>query len=55
MKLFWVFMPPGLEDWFHAIGRPRQPGEAMPDAFDRPADVQEVMDRMRFLPPRTAG
>lgn len=55
MKLFWVFMPPGLEDWFHAIGRPRQAGEAMPDAFERPADVQEVMDRMRFLPPRTAG
>ncbi|MCU0891714.1 MAG: cupin domain-containing protein [Sandarakinorhabdus sp.] len=42
-------------NWFHAIGRPRRPGEAMPDAFDRPADVQAVMDRMRFLPPRTAG
>ena len=54
MKMFWVFFPPGLEDWFQAIGRPRTPGEAMPAAFDRPANVQEVMDRMRFIPPRKA-
>ena len=52
MKLFWVFMPPGLEDWFYAIGRDRTPGEPMPEAFARPDNVQEVMDRMRFLPPR---
>ena len=52
MKLFWVFFPPGLEDWFQAIGRPRQPGEAMPAPFDRPADVDEVMRRMRFVPGR---
>ena len=53
MKLFWVFMPPGLEDWFYAIGRDRTPGEPMPEAFARPDNVQEVMDKMRFLPPRT--
>ena len=53
MKLFWVFMPPGLEDWFNAIGRDRKRGEPMPAAFARPDNVQEVMDRMRFLPPRT--
>jgi quercetin dioxygenase-like cupin family protein len=53
MKLFWVFMPPGLEDWFYAIGRERTPGEPMPEAFARPDNVQEVMDKMRFLPPRT--
>jgi mannose-6-phosphate isomerase-like protein (cupin superfamily) len=52
MKLFWVFMPPGLEDWFYAIGRERTPGEAMPDAFARPENVQQVMQRMRFLLPR---
>ena len=52
MKLFWVFMPPGLEDWFYAIGRDRTPGEPMPEAFARPDNVHEVMDRMRFLPPR---
>lgn len=53
MKMFWVFMPPGLEDWFYAIGRDRTPGDPMPDAFARPDNVQEVMDKMRFLPPRT--
>ncbi|OYY72576.1 cupin domain-containing protein [Sphingomonas sp. 28-63-12] len=52
LKLFWVFMPPGLEDWFDAIGRVRTPGEPMPDAFDRPADVDEAQRRMRFVPPR---
>jgi mannose-6-phosphate isomerase-like protein (cupin superfamily) len=53
LKMFWVFMPPGLEDWFYAIGRERTPGEPMPEAFARPDNVQEVMDKMRFLPPRT--
>ncbi len=51
MKLFWVFSPPGLEDWFNAIGRPRLPGEPMPAAFERPQNVQDVQERMRFLPP----
>ena len=51
MKLFWVFMPPGLETWFRAIGRPRVPGETMPDAFDRPDNVEDVMEQMRFVPP----
>lgn len=54
MKLFWVFMPPGLEDWFHAIGRERQPGDAMPDAFERPADVAQVQEHLRFVPARPA-
>ena len=52
MKLFWVFMPPGLDDWFRAIGRTRQPGEAMPEPFARPEDVGEIQRRMRFVPPR---
>ncbi len=51
MKLFWVFSPPGLEDWFESIGRERQPGEPMPAAFDRPQDVAEIQARMRFVPP----
>jgi mannose-6-phosphate isomerase-like protein (cupin superfamily) len=51
MKLFWVFAPPGLEDWFNAIGRPRSPAESMPAPFERPANVQEVQERMRFVPP----
>ncbi len=52
MKLFWVFFPPGLEDWFEAIGRPRAPGEPMPEPFARPDDVAQIMARMRFSPPR---
>lgn len=55
MKMFWVFFPPGLEDWFNAIGRPRRPGDPMPEPFARPDNVQEVMDRMRFIPPRSAA
>lgn len=54
MKLFWVFFPPGLENWFEAIGRPRTPGAPMPEAFQRPENVQEVMARMRFVPPPAA-
>ena len=55
MKMFWVFFPPGLEDWFNAIGRARTPGEPMPAAFARPDNVGEVMQRMRFMPPRSSG
>lgn len=51
MKLFWVFTPPGLEDWFHAIGRVRQSNELMPEAFERPKNVSEVQERMRFVLP----
>ncbi|MEM9530268.1 MAG: cupin domain-containing protein [Pseudomonadota bacterium] len=51
MKMFWVFMPPGLEHWFRAIGRPREAGEDMPEAFDRPDDVAQVMEQLRFVPP----
>jgi hypothetical protein len=55
MKLHWVFFPPGLEDWFAAIGRPRQPGDPMPEPFDRPAHVAAIQEQMRFVPPRSAG
>ena len=52
MKLFWVFFPPGLEDWFRAIGKTRTPGEKMPDAFPRPDNVEDVMKAMKFVPPK---
>ena len=52
MKLFWVFMPPGLEDWFNAIGRPRNIGEPMPEPFSRPDDVDSIQQRMHFMRPR---
>ena len=50
MKIFWVFAPPGLEDWFAAIGQPRKPGEPAPPPFNRPADVAEVQKRVKFVP-----
>ena len=52
MKLFWVFFPPGLENWFQAIGRARMPGEPRPAAFPRPDNVGAVMEQMRFIPAR---
>jgi mannose-6-phosphate isomerase-like protein (cupin superfamily) len=52
LKLFWVFMPPGLEDWMRAIGRPRTAGDPMPPPFQRPEDVAEVQRRLKFMPPR---
>mgnify|MGYP006270920385 CR=1 FL=1 len=51
LKLFWVFMPPGLDDWFRAIGRPRTPGEGMPDAFDRPENIGDILRQLKFMPP----
>jgi mannose-6-phosphate isomerase-like protein (cupin superfamily) len=53
MKLFWVFLPPGLESWFRAIGRPRTPGEAMPEKFSRPENVEDIMETVKFVPPRS--
>lgn len=51
MQLFWVFMPPGLEHWFRAIGRTREHAAPMPAAFPRPDNVDEIMEQMRFVPP----
>lgn len=52
MRIYWVFMPPGLEHWFAAIGRARMPGEPMPEVFSRPDDVADIQAAMRFLPPK---
>lgn len=54
LKLFWVFFPPGLEDWFRAIGRPRSPDEPMPAPFPRPDGVAAIQERMRFVVPGAA-
>lgn len=55
LQLFWVFFPPGLEDWFRAISRVRAPGETMPEAFPRPENVGEIQERMRFVVPGAQG
>ncbi|MEO0608455.1 MAG: cupin domain-containing protein [Pseudomonadota bacterium] len=52
MHMFWVFMPPRLEEWFRAIGKPRQPGDTMPDAFPRPDGTAEAMEFQRFIKPK---
>ncbi len=54
MKILWQISPPGLEDWFRAIGRPRQPGDDLPEPFDRPDDVQAIQDQQRFIRPEDA-
>jgi quercetin dioxygenase-like cupin family protein len=42
LVMMWMIAPAGLEDFFAAIGRPRQPGDAAPAPFDRPANSTEI-------------
>ncbi len=42
LKMMWVLMPGGLEDFFAAIGRPRTAGETSPAPFPRPDNVAEI-------------
>jgi quercetin dioxygenase-like cupin family protein len=38
----WTMLPAGLEKFFAAIGKPRQPGEPAPVPFARPADIKSI-------------
>ena len=49
LKMMWVIFPPGLEDWFQAIGKPRIPGDAAPEPFERPKNVAAIQDQQRFV------
>ena len=42
LVMVWVVSPPGLEDFFPAIGRPRRAGEPAPPPFERPPDVVAI-------------
>jgi quercetin dioxygenase-like cupin family protein len=42
LVMMWVISPPGLEDFFQTIGRPRSASEAAPAPFPRPGDVVAV-------------
>ena len=42
LVMLWVITPPGLEDFFKAIGRPRAAGEPAPAPFARPEDVVAI-------------
>jgi quercetin dioxygenase-like cupin family protein len=46
----WLIVPNGLEDFFEAIGRPKQIGGVDPTPFPRPADVAEIERRTVFAP-----
>lgn len=46
LVMLWVISPPGLEDFFRAIGRQRVAGEPAPDPFQRPADVVAIERKM---------
>lgn len=49
MRLLWIISPPGLEDWFRALGRPKQPGENEAPIFERPGNIAEIEARQRFI------
>jgi quercetin dioxygenase-like cupin family protein len=51
LTFLWLLLPNGLEDFFKAIGRPRQEGEPAPPNFARPADVLEIQRRTVFAEP----
>ncbi len=51
LKMAWVLMPGGLEDFFQGIGRPRRPGDAAPAPFARPENVLEIEQKTVFAPP----
>ena len=42
LKVMWVLMPGGLENFFQAIGQPRAAGDPAPDNFPRPENVAEI-------------
>lgn len=51
LKFTWTFLPPGLDQFFAGIGRPRHAGEPAPEPFDRPQDAPAVEGRTGFGPP----
>ena len=55
MTFLWLLLPNGLEDFFQAIGRPRQAGEPAPAPFQRPADVLAIERRTVFAAPPDDG
>src|SRR4029453_4818303 len=42
LVMLWVISPPGLEDFFRAVGRERKKGEPVPAPFQRPAHVVAI-------------
>ena len=53
LHMFWVFLPPKLEEWFRAIGIARTPGDTEPPPFPRPPNTEEAMAFQKFVKPKT--
>ena len=44
LRMLWMISPPGLEDWFRAIGRPRQPGPPpLPSAYSNTKELGRLV------------
>jgi quercetin dioxygenase-like cupin family protein len=48
MHMLWVLSPPGLENFFAGIGRPREADQPAPEPFARPDNVAEIERRTVF-------
>ena len=48
MSFIWFLMPGGLEDFFEAIGRERDPEQPAPEPFPRPENIAEIERRTVF-------
>jgi quercetin dioxygenase-like cupin family protein len=46
LVMMWMIAPAGLEEFFAAIGRPRQPGDPAPAPFARPDNSAEIDRRV---------
>lgn len=46
LVMMWMIAPAGLEEFFAAIGKSRQPGEVAPEPFARPTDSAEIDRRV---------
>ena len=51
LKFVWFFTPPGLEQVVEAAGRPRRAGDAPPRAFERPANMAQVLEKAGYATP----
>jgi mannose-6-phosphate isomerase-like protein (cupin superfamily) len=49
MRLLWLISPPGLEDWFRALGRPRKAEDRVAPEFERPGNIREIQAQQRFI------
>lgn len=49
-KMTWTYLPPGLHNFFAAIGKPRIAGEPAPEPFERPANTPAVAMASGFGP-----